>query len=424
MGPNFAMTTLFVVPTANTLLSGTARSYELNRAVGQFGIFTDAGTTADAAGDVTAANKYITINQARLEDLTTDANKLGTKKSGPIYREKVKNFYKVTASTTNTEQVITISGFDNIRPDETVSLSTRLRSQWIDASYAQSIGLLKTLTYHTPCGTCGDEPCTELTADQIEDMVDYFMTEGNADSKLSQFVTFAKNISITVASDADFSVGEAVTASGGPGTGTVVSKNSNVIVVSTTSTDITTDFAGNLVPAVGSATAISAVSNATVGLTITAKAVAQLKPNSPWMYTNPFELDKVTINAYIYKGAETSQDNIVADRCENIATVATTTTPVYPRGLAAQIKADEIRFHSYQSTNKVVFDDPDYNNFVTYVDAATYTQYFIEFASATPNQWQDDVEMTEWVRIAVPTGNETTIEAILEAFLGSFPELY
>src|SRR5690606_19466397 len=110
---------------------------------------------------------------------------------------------------------------------DTVTLSVRLRGDMIDNSYSQKIGILKSLTYQTRCSTCSDEPCTELTADEIETMVDSFVAEGNAEPTLSSHVSFAKEIVINVASAADFSVGEAVTCSTGTGTGTVVSVNVN-----------------------------------------------------------------------------------------------------------------------------------------------------------------------------------------------------
>ena len=424
MGPNYVMTTLFVVPTSNTLLSGSNKTFNLSRTTGQFGLFDNTNTTLDAAGDVTANTKYIQIAQARKEDLNNDGIKLPTKKSGPIYKDKVVDFYKVTASTTSLEQIVKISGFDNIPVQDTVTLSVRLRGDMIDNSYSQKIGILKSLTYQTRCSTCSDEPCTELTADEIETMVDSFVAEGNAEPTLSSHVSFAKEIVINVASAADFSVGEAVTCSTGTGTGTVVSVNVNAITVSTTSAKGT--FTGNLVPAVGSASAIGSVVNTGVKLSITAKPVPQYGPNSTWAYTNPFVQDKVTINAYFYQGAPTSMDSVVSNRCVNIATITTTQDPVYPRGLAAQIKEMEVRYHSYQSLNKTIYDDMDWNgSFVSYVDAATYTLYFIEYKTLPGTDWSTTgTEMTATARIAVPTGAEATIEAILEAFLGSFPERY
>jgi hypothetical protein len=357
MGPNYAMTTLFVVPTGNTLPTGSARTFDLNPVLAQFGVFDAAGVAATTG--TLGTSKSMLLAQGRLEDVDSDGNRLGTKKAGPIFKEKVKNFYKVTASATSQEQVITINNFAQIHPDETISLSVRLRSRFIDSSFAQAIGLLKSITYNTPCGECGDAPCTELTPEQIEDMVDFFVGQGNAHSQLSQFVTFSK-------------------------TG----------------------------------------SGATAALVLTAKPVPQLKPNSPWMYTNSFELDKVSMNAYFYTGVPVTSDMLVHDRCKNIADVATTQKPIFPRGLKEQIRAEEIRFNSYQNVNKTMFDDPDWNNFISYADASTYTQYFIEFEPNTPLQYVDHNNMTEWARIAAPTGQEANIEALLEAFLGAFPEIY
>lgn len=65
MGPNYVMTTLFVVPTSNTLLSGSNKTFNLSRTTGQFGLFDNTNTTLDAAGDVTANTKYIQIAQDR-----------------------------------------------------------------------------------------------------------------------------------------------------------------------------------------------------------------------------------------------------------------------------------------------------------------------------------------------------------------------
>lgn len=173
---DFSLTTVYVVPPSNTLATtGTTA----NLAAGQFSVFRPDYTPA-TNGNI-AATKYIMFAQGRIEQFPG----LGTKKSDKIYANKVTSWYKVVAEETASVQITDFTDF-TLHCDESVSLSLRMLSGYIDISYFN--GLTRTFTVKTPCCDCDGDPCAVLSADDTQDVVDEFVAKINAEPTVSRFV--------------------------------------------------------------------------------------------------------------------------------------------------------------------------------------------------------------------------------------------
>ncbi len=133
----------------------------------------------------------------------------------------------------------------------------------------------------------------------------------------------------------------------------------------------------------------------------------------------PHEFDKLTFEVFAYKGATTSQDFITYDRCDNIP-ITTTQRSTFVTGSGDEIFMLEKRYHSYQTTQKHIFFNTDYNGgFVRYSDPNKfYDTYNIIFKSPDLNTWSENSRQDESVIIAVPQGTGASIEAFLLGYFG------
>lgn len=146
---DFSLTTLYVLPTTNTLPTTGNTS---NLTANQFGVFKPDYTPA-TTGNI-AAQPYIMLAQGRPQTLPG----VGTKKSDKIFLSNVIDWYKVAAITSAVPQIITFSNF-SATCGEDVTISLRLKSFYLDTAYFN--GLTKSYTITTPCCDCGTDPCTE-----------------------------------------------------------------------------------------------------------------------------------------------------------------------------------------------------------------------------------------------------------------------
>ena len=170
---DFSLTTMFVVPSGNTLPT-TGGPQDLT--AGQFGVFDNKYAVA-VAGSI--ANKpYIYLAQGR----TVEVPGLGTKVSDKVSKLKVTDWYKVTAEPDKLNQITEVSDF-SIECGKTLSVTLRLHSNYIDTAYFN--GLTRSVTIPTPCCACGADPCVELDPQATIDLV---VAAINADEKLSEFV--------------------------------------------------------------------------------------------------------------------------------------------------------------------------------------------------------------------------------------------
>lgn len=175
------LTTLFVVPTANTLpTTGT----DAVLTSGQFGIFLPDYTPA-TVGNV-ASSKYIFLAQGR----NVYAPGETVKRSDHIYLNNVIKWYKVTGALSATNQITELSAF-NFGCNSNVSITLRLDSYYIRASYFN--GLTRSVMVTTPCCNCGSNPCDTLGATDYQATVQALAVQINTDEILSQYVTAGTN---------------------------------------------------------------------------------------------------------------------------------------------------------------------------------------------------------------------------------------
>lgn len=172
---DFSLTTLFVVPSTNTLPS-TGSTQDLTP--GQLGVFLPTNAPA-TAGNIAAA-KFVYFAQGRIENFPK-----GSKKSDDIYEDKVVEWYKMTGEDTAQVQITEISGL-SLQCDQDITITLRLFSDYINAGFYN--GLTRSVMVHTPCCDCGDDPCADLDATQYEAVIDEFVAKINAEARLSEFV--------------------------------------------------------------------------------------------------------------------------------------------------------------------------------------------------------------------------------------------
>ena len=177
---DFSLTTLFVVPTGNTV--PVADSTE-NLVAGKVGIFLNDYTVA-TAGNV-ANVPYIYIAQGRNEPFM-----VGSKKSDKIAKTHKVEFYKSLGGGTAQNQITEVSAL-SAKCEEEVSVTLRLHSYYIDMAFFN--GLTRSVTTKAPCCDCGGDPCETLDAAGHEALIDDLLAKINAEPMLSQYVVATKS---------------------------------------------------------------------------------------------------------------------------------------------------------------------------------------------------------------------------------------
>lgn len=172
----FSLTTLYVVPSSNTLPTTGTTS---NLTPKQFGIFLP--NYAPATAGTIASAKYFYLDQGR----TIYAVGEGTKRSDRIYPSKVVEWYKASGQQTSSNQITQISGL-TVGCNEDISITLRLHSFYIETAYFN--GLTRSVMVTTPCCDCGSNPCDSLQASDIQNTMAELAAKINADDLLSQFV--------------------------------------------------------------------------------------------------------------------------------------------------------------------------------------------------------------------------------------------
>lgn len=175
------LTTLFVVPTANTLPTTGSTN---NLTSGQFGIFLPDNTTA-TVGNVGSA-KFIYMAQGR--NIYSPIE--GSKKSDQIEAANIIKWYKVTGALTANNQVTEITSLV-AGCNENVSITLRLDSYYIRQAYFN--GLTRSVMVTTPCCNCGSNPCDTLQASDIQNTMQALAQAINSDEILKNYVTAGTN---------------------------------------------------------------------------------------------------------------------------------------------------------------------------------------------------------------------------------------
>lgn len=183
---DFSLTTLFVVPVAQTSLPTTGSTQDLTP--GRLGVFNN--VYAPLATTV-ATSPYFYIAQGRQNTLLQ-----GSKRSDKIAGNgsNVSEWYKVTGNGTSVNQITEISAV-NLKCGEDVTLTIRGFSSYLETLYFN--GFTRSVTVKTPCCDCGVDPCTTVDAEALVDQLIVKLNQAtlglNADSiSLSKFYTFSK----------------------------------------------------------------------------------------------------------------------------------------------------------------------------------------------------------------------------------------
>ncbi len=157
---DFSLTTMYVLPVGNTL--PTTGSTE-NLLPNQFGAFLPDNTVA-TAGNIAAA-KYFYFAQGRPAQLPG----VGTKKSDKIDKNRIKLWYKVVSEPDVPTESVSVSNF-SVQCGETVTISLVTHSNYIDLGFFN--GRTQSVTVQAPCCDCGADPCADISAADIQALVD------------------------------------------------------------------------------------------------------------------------------------------------------------------------------------------------------------------------------------------------------------
>lgn len=322
---------------------------------GKFGVFLNTNAIADV-GNIAAA-PYFYLAQGR-----ENKYMLGSKKSDKIKGGRnVTAWYKVTGCPTPINQIVDIDDW-TVQCGDSVTVSIRAHSSYIDTLFFN--GLTRSVTVQAPCCECGADPCIEVDAETLVDSIIAafealeLSTLDPANSSITKFFTFTR----------------------------VGSGSSSTLRIE-----------GKPLTAYGQPCDIAAF---------------------------PHEYDRLWFDAFAFSGPATTADFIVPDACNVIATVEKIQDSSYATGTSAEIKQLEINHYSLQAGYlKHLHRVDGYNpNFESYVaDGTTYDTYYIRFNEydLAAYQWGDYNQIDSMVILAIPVGESSTIETMLEAALGA-----
>lgn len=156
-------------------------------------------------------------------------------------------------------------------------------------------------------------------------------------------------------------------------------------------------------------------------LRITGKPLASYKLPSD-VSAFPYEFDRLWFRAFVYPGAETSQDYLTVDKCDLAASVVVKQRASYLRGTSDEIKQLEKNYFSYLASFKHLFIkegfNPEFKSQV--VDGTFYDTYVIKAAEIDMKlEYGMKVPEDFTVIVAFPTGDGTNFETAMTAFIGA-----
>jgi hypothetical protein len=360
---DFSLTTLFVVPVGQTALPSSGSTQNLT--AGQVGIFRSDYSLATAAN--IAASPYFYVAQGRTNTYlqgSKRSDKIKGCPSGSGCSSNVTEWYKATGCPTAANQVTDVTDF-TVQCGESITLTLRGFSSYVNTLYFN--GFTRSVTIQAPCCNCDDNPCDNVSANIIIDLLINKLTQqapGNNPDNISfnTFYTF-ENVGGTILRI----TGKPLTVYGQP-----------------------CDIAAF-----------------------------------------PFEYDRFSFRTFVYAGPATTADFIVADACNIVALETITQRASYPTGTSAEIAQLEKNFYSYQAGYlKHLYRMNGYNeNFESWVSTGViYDTYYIKFNEYNKSeyQWGDYIMEDSTVIIAAPnaavSGIAAAIETVLEAGLGTVPD--
>lgn len=352
---DFSLPLLFVTNSGTLASSGSSN----NTTAGQLGVFNPDYTVA-TVGTI-AAQKYIYIAEGRIEQIPG----LGTKISDKIDKNKIIEFYKVTAISNGSTQITQVGSW-SLECDQEITFTFVLHSSYIDTGFFN--GFTKSVVVKTPCCACGANPCASISDQALQDFVDQVAAKINLvtvpitpivqGSDLSRFVTASRL-----------------------GTG------------------------------------------ASSTLIITEKAL-DVYGNACDFEAFPWEYDRMWFRTFVMNGPFTTQDFETWDSCDiaGVATILQRST--YLNGSSSEIAQLEKNLYSYQTNMfKSTYVQNAWNQaFTSYVVAGNfYDTYYIKYYPYDEylNTWNPGVPQDSTVIIALPTGTGGAFETLVAPFLGA-----
>ena len=356
---DFSLTTLFVVPVGQSAVPSSGSTQDLT--AGTVGIFKSDYSTATAL-DI-AGSPYFYVAQGRTNTYlqgSKRSDKIKGCPSGSGCNSNVTEWYKVTGCPTAANQITDVTDF-TVQCGESITLTLRGFSSYVNTLYFN--GFTRSVTIQAPCCNCDDNPCDNVSANIIIDLLINKLTQqapGNNPDNISfnTFYTF-ENVGGTILRI----TGKPLTVYGQP-----------------------CDIAAF-----------------------------------------PFEYDRFSFRTFVYAGPATTADFIVADACNIVAVEAIQQRASYPTGTSAEIAQLEKNFYSYQAGYlKHLYRMNGYNeNFESWVSNGTmYNTFYIKFNEYNKSeyQWGDYIMEDSTVILAVPQGGSnltSAFETILVAGLGT-----
>ena len=351
---DFSLTTLIVAQSGTLASSGSTQ----NLTAAQVGVFNPDYTVA-TVGTI-ASKPYIYIAQGRIEQIPG----LGTKKSDKIDKNKVIEFYKVTAIQNNSVQVTQVGSW-TLECDQEITFTFVLHSSYIDTGFFN--GLTKSIVVKTPCCSCGGNPCASVTDQALQDFVDQVVAKINLRTVPTGPIVMGQDL------------GRFITASR-LGTGA----NSTLIIT------------GNALDVYGNPCEFDAF---------------------------PYEYDRMWFRTFVTDGPFTTQDFEVWDSCDLSATATILQRATYLTGTAAEIQQLEKNLYSYQTSQfKSTYKNNAWNQaFTSYVNTTFYDTYYLKYRAYDDyeNIWNPGVPQDETVILAFPTGTGGAFETLVAPFLGT-----
>jgi hypothetical protein len=155
-----------VVPVGQTAVPSSGSISTQNLTAGQVGIFNSAYSAVDATSIVASTNPYFYVAQGR-DNTYLQGSKRSDKISGKNNAgsgQNVTEWYKVSGCPTPINQITIVDAF-NVQCGETITLTLRAHSSYIDTLYFN--GFTRSVTVQAPCCDCGGDPCDTVDAEGL-----------------------------------------------------------------------------------------------------------------------------------------------------------------------------------------------------------------------------------------------------------------
>lgn len=138
----------------------------------------------------------------------------------------------------------------------------------------------------------------------------------------------------------------------------------------------------------------------------------------------PWEWDRLWFRAFVIKGPVTTQDFIVSNACDIVATSTVVQRSLYGVGSSAEMKQLEYDYYSYQTSQfKHLYKYQSWNQaFQSYVvDGTYYDTYYIKYRPFDEDlvTWNPGVAQDSTVIVAFPTGTGSSFETLMNTYLGT-----